>query len=48
MEKLKAEGKYDEYKKERALKCKINRQNQKQKMSTEEKAQHWLKRKMEQ
>ena len=47
MEKLKAEGKYDEQKKERALKHKINKQNQKQKMGTEEKAKHKLKRKME-
>ena len=48
MEELKAKGKCDEYKKVRALKRKINWQNQKQKMSTEEKAQHWLKRKTEQ
>lgn len=38
------DGKYDEQKKERALK--INQQNQKQKMSTEEKAQHQLKQKI--
>ena len=45
MEKLKAEGEYDEYKKEWALKRKINQQNQKQKMSTDKKAQHQLKKK---
>ena len=45
MEKVKAEGEYDEYKKEQALKRKINQQNQKQKMSTDKKVQHQLKKK---